>query len=307
MTKKTIVYAINNPAIPNNSYWREILDPWFNFEEYDETKTYNKQEHIIWVCYLEQDKSRIDKFIDSGFKVVHEYLWDHYGRSEVENNSLILKSDHWILVDFALRAKHNNYTVNSNPDKLFLCKIRKMTPSRDMFYNKIQKYKDRALISYVDRGVFLPDDTTPDDILFWWHQNPDWFNQTYFSLVVETSVTDSKFISEKIFTPFAFDHPIIAFGPPCIMNLMESLGFGTFGHVINNYYDSVNNIHTRVQLIESEIERLGKEVSNGVKLFTDTLSQEIKAHNRSLIYNDGLITKIVWTEIVQPVLEYADA
>jgi hypothetical protein len=305
-SKKTIVYKLNNPGIPNHIYWRERLSAWFNFEEYDELKTYNKADHILWVCRLEQDKSWITPFVDNGFKVVHEFLWDYYGESTVENGILILKSNHWTLADFSLRTQRKQYLVNSNPDKLFLCKIRKIDPNRDVLFDKIKHYADRALISYVKRGIELPDDITQEDPSFRWHQNPNWFNRTYFSLVVETSVTDPQFISEKIFTPFAFDHPIICYGPPRIMNLMEVLGFKTYAHIIDEYYDSIDDVPTKLQLIEQELERLDKEFSKGTKLFTDPLSLEIKAHNRNLIYSDELTTKIIWNEMVWPILGYSN-
>ena len=80
---------------------------------------------------------------------------------------------------------------------------------------------------------------------------------TYFSLVTET-VFDYpySFRTEKIWKPIAMAHPFIAVANRGYYKDMRDLGFKTFGHVINESFDLIDNNQDRIERIAAVVEDL---------------------------------------------------
>jgi len=76
---------------------------------------------------------------------------------------------------------------------------------------------------------------------------------TYFSLVTETICAESNhsFRTEKIAKPLAIGHPFIVAATPGFYRDLHNLGFKTFGHVIDESFDSINNAQDRMNRIVS--------------------------------------------------------
>jgi len=74
---------------------------------------------------------------------------------------------------------------------------------------------------------------------------------TYFSLVTETICAESiySFRTEKIAKPLAMGHPFIAVSNSGFYRDLHNLGFQTFGHVIDESFDHIENHQTRVDRI----------------------------------------------------------
>jgi hypothetical protein len=80
---------------------------------------------------------------------------------------------------------------------------------------------------------------------------------TYFSLVTET-VFDYpySFRTEKIWKPVAMGHPFIAVANQGYYRDLHRLGFKTFGHVIDESFDSIENNQKRIERIAQVVEDL---------------------------------------------------
>ena len=80
---------------------------------------------------------------------------------------------------------------------------------------------------------------------------------TYFSLVTETTFDYRlTFRTEKIWKPIAIGHPWIATANAGYYRDMHDLGFKTFGHVIDESFDSIENPLDRCARISEVVENL---------------------------------------------------
>ena len=86
---------------------------------------------------------------------------------------------------------------------------------------------------------------------------PDQYIDTYFSLVTETVFTyPHSFRTEKIWKPVAIGHPFIIAANAGYYRDLRNLGFQTFGHVIDETFDSIENNQDRADRIISIVKDL---------------------------------------------------
>lgn len=312
MSKKTVLYMENNPGMPNQWHWRNYLGQFFNFEVLDYEKVYDPKEYFLWQCRLESDTGWAQPYVDAGHKLVYENLWDRYGKPQVqENNSkLILSSHDWIFADSSIMYRDRLYDTidftRDNPSKFFFCPMHLEREHRTQLFDRVKKYQDVSLISYVRKGVTLPDDVDYTDGQWRQYANPQWYKSSNFSLVAETSVIDPMLISEKMFKPSAFRHPFIIFGAPFVLERLQSYGFQTFSHVIDESYSRTVNEDERLDRIVDLVDDLHKYFKDHNMLFKDARSLEIIEHNFRTFYNKELVDNIIMKQIVNPVLEFIE-
>jgi hypothetical protein len=80
---------------------------------------------------------------------------------------------------------------------------------------------------------------------------------TYFSVVTETVFNyPYSFRTEKIWKPIAMGHPFVAVANQGYYRDLHKLGFRTFGHVIDETFDSMENNQDRLKRIALVIEDL---------------------------------------------------
>jgi hypothetical protein len=80
--------------------------------------------------------------------------------------------------------------------------------------------------------------------------NAEPYIDTYFSLVTETVFNyPYSFRTEKIWKPIAMGHPWIAVANCGYYRDMHNLGFKTFGHVIDQSFDTIQDNQLRLQRI----------------------------------------------------------
>jgi hypothetical protein len=83
------------------------------------------------------------------------------------------------------------------------------------------------------------------------------YNDTYFSVVTETvHAYPYSFRTEKIWKPIAIGHPWIAVANQGYYKDMHNLGFKTFGHVVDESFDSIENNHDRLERVTAVIKDL---------------------------------------------------
>ena len=83
------------------------------------------------------------------------------------------------------------------------------------------------------------------------------YRDTYFSLVTETVFNyPYSFRTEKIWKPIAVGHPFIAVANAGFYRDLHRLGFKTFGHVIDESFDSIDSNQARIERITQVVEDL---------------------------------------------------
>jgi hypothetical protein len=83
------------------------------------------------------------------------------------------------------------------------------------------------------------------------------YEDTYFSLVAETIFDyHCSFRTEKIWKPIAIGHPWIAVTNAGFYRDMHNLGFRTFGHLIDESFDQIDNNQQRIERIAQVVEDL---------------------------------------------------
>ena len=83
------------------------------------------------------------------------------------------------------------------------------------------------------------------------------YRDTYFSLVTETVFNyPYSFRTEKIWKPVAVGHPFIAVANRGFYRDLHRMGFKTFGHVIDESFDQIDNNQDRIARITQVVEDL---------------------------------------------------
>jgi hypothetical protein len=90
--------------------------------------------------------------------------------------------------------------------------------------------------------------------------NPDAYLDTYFSLVTETVFEHPySFRTEKIWKPIAIGHPFIVASSQGYYRDLHQLGFKTFGHLIDESFDTIENNQQRIERIVTVVEDLCRQ------------------------------------------------
>ena len=107
--------------------------------------------------------------------------------------------------------------------------------------------------------------------------NPRAYIDTYFSLVTET-VFDYpySFRTEKIWKPIAIGHPFVVVANSGYYRDLHDLGFRTFGHVIDEDFDKIDNNQDRLNSIITVVRDLCQQDLSG--FITET--REICKYNQ---------------------------
>jgi len=83
------------------------------------------------------------------------------------------------------------------------------------------------------------------------------YQDTYFSVVTETVHRyPYSFRTEKIWKPIAIGHPFIAVANQGFYRDLQKLGFQTFGHVIDESFDQIDNNDDRIKRVARVIRDL---------------------------------------------------
>lgn len=89
---------------------------------------------------------------------------------------------------------------------------------------------------------------------------PEQYIDTYFSLVTETIFDyPYSFRTEKIAKPLAMGHPWIAVTNAGYYKDIRNLGFKTFGHLIDESFDSIDDHQTRIDRIVQVVDDLCRQ------------------------------------------------
>ena len=115
----------------------------------------------------------------------------------------------------------------------------------------------------------------------------DVFSNSYCSIITETFFTGPLYFSEKIFNSMLYNHIFVYLGPPHSLAYLRSLGFKTWAHIIDESYDTIENIAERLYAVTgSFIDFLSKPLEEIQQIYQENL--DIINHNKNLV----LLTQI---------------
>ena len=110
----------------------------------------------------------------------------------------------------------------------------------------------------------------------------DIYNKSYYSIVAETSVfAEFSQITEKTCKPILAKRPFLILGGHNYLKNLRSLGFKTFSHVIDESYDSIEDVAERTKALVKSAEELSK--LDPVEVYHATHDE--REHNYRLFMN----------------------
>ena len=199
----------------------------------------------------------------------------------------------------------NNYVPNKNYTKKFLMPIGAKRPWRDQVVERLDPYLSDAYWSYVRRGTVLPGEPPAQKRYDMWNFNPMWYDDTCFSVVVESfngkRLTEDApvFLTEKIYKPIAGHQPFMVIGGTGILAYLKSQGFETFDNLFDESYDTEPDLEKKLSIIARNIENYVKQPYDAVTL------EKIK-HNFELFYNMDIAQRGIVTDIVEPIIKFIE-
>lgn len=300
-TKLTLVSE--HPLTLNSNWIVNEIEPYINLEIYDAAKTYDKKSTLFYAKYQKSLSLVQQLFVEKGFKIVYDNLWEAV---VTDNSQYILQHGDWFRHYESLWYKYlgyHTYKPSKTFKKLAFMPMRIKKSHRTLAAQKLQPYLDDFIWSYVDQGQQLPNGGNAVDD--WSAQRlfqPEWYDDTYFSFVSETtvqSIVGTLFITEKTYKPIAFYHPFVILGMPGTLQSLKRQGFETFENLFDESYDTQPNWHARLDC-------LVKNVSQFKKQPYDMLTQQKIQHNHALFFDHTVTEKYLVEQIIQPLLTYAE-
>jgi hypothetical protein len=300
---KIIVFHPNDWTTLNAPFLESIWKKFLQIEMYDDNKNYSPTKYVFWTGWLNQDKW-YKTHHDNGGLVIIDHLWDS-NLEEIStntNNILTLRAKNFIWYNESLWYKslgYNTYQPNKTYKNSYLMLMNLVRSHRDAIIENIDLTD--ALYSYVGKNIQIDSDT---EHVGGWQRffNPDWYDNTSFSVAVETTITSPTVISEKTFKPLAYYHPFVLWGSPYILQYIKDLGFETFSHLFDESYDAILNNKQRLDAVCSIVSEV---LPKHKTMFLDKQTQDILKHNHNLFFCDSIEQRFN-DDIVSQILEFIE-
>ena len=179
----------------------------------------------------------------------------------------------------------------------FLMPLLKKKFGKELILNLLNESYDmnKVLYSVGWENKFLPEGSLNDR-----YYNPNWYNSSLYSLVVESSCDQPFFITEKTFKPIMYGHPFIIFGSPGTLKILKEKGFDTFPELFDESYDDEFDTTSRAQLIIKQIQNLDK-----INFFIHKMQIDTKiSDNLNRFFNLNLVLSNIDKDIRQPIEKF---
>lgn len=291
------------------------------FEPYDPAKHYDPKT-VFWILagvYHEvRDQFRDRRAIIDVCLEAKMPVWDELARLKEPHHAILYGSFSanpdpnvihvpnffWYNESLQYQERgYHHYRPQSRHSVKFLMPIGRKVRWRDTVVDSLKPYLHDAYWSYVRRGRALPDEPADTAGAKRWdtrRQNPRWYDDTCFSLVLE-SVTQWDqaviFVTEKTFKPIAYQHPFMVIGASGLLSYLHGQGFETFDSVFDESYDLTADLEQKLHIIKRNIDSYQKQP-------VDKITQQRLEHNQQLFYNNDRIKQDIRTSFVEPVLTY---
>jgi hypothetical protein len=137
-------------------------------------------------------------------------------------------------------------------------------------YYEVERYRDPIFGPITDR-TYLKQELFRQE----WGEiyiEPMPYIDTYFSLVTETVCAEHtiSFRTEKIAKPLMIAHPFVVASTPGFYRDLQNLGFRTFGHLIDESFDSIDNAQLRMdRIIDVVADLCGQDLASFLRACED--------------------------------------
>ena len=232
----------------------EMDDSW-TYLLYDSflPKIQDYEENLLAMSRSQEIYDKIHKpykflFLNGRTRTHRKYLMERFKLSGLLDHSLWSWLDLTVGYSKDIRLIHNGVDLIGQPHAV------KLLPS----HYEYNAYKDRIKDLKSDKQFVKYElfNNTWGEI----YLNPEAYIDTYFSVVTET-VFDypHSFRTEKIWKPVAMAQPWIAVANKGYYKDLRNLGFQTFGHLIDESFDSIENSQDRIERIALVVEDLCRQ------------------------------------------------
>lgn len=324
MAKPRLIYRAEDYTNFGQAWILPAVQKHFDFVMWDQTDV--QPGDVIFTTYQTafQAEPWFQPYRLAGHKIIREHLVDSDvdTASRMVNGELELRNGSWMWYREAWNYTHvgyNQYRPEKKLDRTFLMLMNKQRAHRDRALEVLAPLLDQALYSYVDRGIDIADqdvrDSSRDNIYWLWYFNPDWYNRTAFSVVVESWMrSDAWFkhpefpnyrteVSEKIYKPMAYYHPQIVYGSEGTLRYLKRNGFETWDNLWDESYDNVAGDWARFDAVTKVVFDAVKNHGQGR---WDNITQQKLEHNAQRFWDLNLVEQRFEAEIIRDVMEYIE-
>ena len=236
-------------------------------------------------------------FIKPNFLDIHCQginLFQHVAKiSQPQNRSIVLeKSKKYLFMstkDYLSRRYILQYLLNNGFEDQGIIAYKCLQKSFDEKFGKDVSYIKNACESINTQipivgfdGPLYNYDEVPEDII----------NDTYLSIITETYYQGPIYFSEKIYYAMLYNHFFIYLGPTYSLKYLKSLGFKTWGHIIDESYDDIEDPAERLYAVTNSINKfLSNPIDEIKQIYIE--NSDIINHNRNLVLSTELNDTIV--------------
>ena len=116
--------------------------------------------------------------------------------------------------------------------------------------------------------------------------------ETYAAHINELYYNEAHVLwtTEKVWKPISLGHPFMVLGSLNTITYLQSEGYYTYYDIINESYDKVTDLPTRIDMICDEIDRLSQLSKPELKKMIDTV-YDFRKKNRELFYKKNHANK----------------
>ena len=279
-------------------YLESLWGKYFDIEWYDPGKIYGQSGTLFAVWWQNADDDYSKNLRDQGHKVVVDNLWEV---SASRTDYYWLKNSNWCWYNESLWWRslgYHQYIPHKQYSKLALMPINRVSNTRDQIITKLTPVLDNFIWSYRDKK--LPNDLDSTNNNYQRFFNPNWYDDTYFSTVVESqNQGPCNWPTEKTFKTCAYYHPFLLIGQHHTLKRLKQLGFETYNNIFDESYDDIIDFDLRLDAVI-------KNINNFDPVPYDAETQRRLQHNHDHFFDQPLVESCIVTEIIEPLLDYAE-
>jgi hypothetical protein len=188
-------------------------------------------------------------FLNGRARPHRKYLYEKFKRNGILDQSLYTMLDARPCVWRSFQFRENGIDVMATPTE-----IKHLPEQYEVEQYRQPVFGPLTTVSNIKQELFHRE----------WGEiylEPAPYVDTYFSLVTETICAESlySFRTEKTAKPLAMGHPFIIASQPGFYRDLHRLGFKTFGHVIDESFDLIENAQERIDRIIEIVTDLCKQ------------------------------------------------
>lgn len=293
-------------------WWQPFVEPYFDLVWLDDAPTgHSPRDSVVMIRpYIDGWQEKIAQYQSQGFKIIFEDLWELPVDSTIVDGVLTLRSKNFFRINESLYWQYlnfNQYQPTGQKTKKFLMLMRLKKPHRDRIYQQLNSILDQSIYSYVACKKLIETDILDSDPNWQRHFVPGWYNSTHFSVVAESSMRPSTFVTEKTYKPLAYYHPFVVFGTLGTLAHVRSQGFETFNHVIDESYDLEPLEAHRFMQVQNIVFDLVEQLEKDSTLFQDPVTQQKLQHNHATFFNATLTEQLFCNDILPQILNFIEA